>query len=283
MKISVITVNRNNRKGLLSTIDSVVSQEVRPYEFIIIDGASTDGSAELLEQYSNEISYSVSEPDNGIYNAMNKAISLAHGDYCIFMNSGDSFCGPAVIANLCNSGITGDIICGNAIIMESVPRRKKAPEEVTLRFLFGHALCHQSVLIRTDLLRKHPYDESLRIVADRKFFLQSLVFDACNYQPVDVDICNYDITGFSANNRFASEQEWQMVLREMIPERILLDYGRMESGALFGSSAYERMFLEIGRRNFRKPIYRLVRLRLSAISLILPSAKFVKSFPGKTE
>lgn len=278
MKISIITINWNNYAGLKKTIDSVASQSVSPFEFIVIDGASSDGSANLIREYSDKISYSVSEPDKGIYNAMNKGVAAAHGDYCLFLNSGDTLCSPEVLALVQDSGVRADVVCGNAMILENPPRRKMAPEEITLRFLYGTALCHQAVLIKTELLRKHPYDETLRIVADRKFFLQCLILDACSYEAVNIDICNYDISGFSAKNRFASEQEWQTAMQSLIPGRILTDYGREASGALYGTSAYEQLFLEIGRRRWRKPVYRLVRGLLTILSPFIKSAQFVREF-----
>ena len=91
MKLSIITINYNNLAGLQRTIDSVVCQTWHDYEWIIIDGGSSDGSKELIEQYQEYITYWCSEPDKGIYNAMNKGIDHAHGDYLIFMNSGDAF------------------------------------------------------------------------------------------------------------------------------------------------------------------------------------------------
>ena len=279
MKISVITVNRNNREGLRKTLESVAAQTIRPFECIVIDGASTDGGAALLTEFTPVISWSVSEPDKGIYNAMNKGISHATGDWCLFMNSGDCFASDTVLASLEQLGPTADIIAGDTLVLTDPPHQKTAPEQVSLRFLFNESLCHQSVLIRTALLRKYPYDEDLKIVSDRKFFLQSLVFDNASYQAVPVEIAAYDVSGYSAQNRFASEQEWQGVLEKMIPERILTDYGRESKGALYGTSAYEKLFLEIGRRRYRGPVYRVVRRLLRLCSLFAKSAAFVKSFP----
>ena len=91
MKYSIITVNYNNKEGLRKTIESVISQTFRDFEYIVIDGGSSDGSAELLKEYSDKITYWVSEPDKGIYNGMNKGIAKATGDYLNFMNSGDCF------------------------------------------------------------------------------------------------------------------------------------------------------------------------------------------------
>lgn len=279
MKISVITVNRNNREGLRKTLESVAAQTVRPFECIVVDGASTDGSAALLEEFAACITWSVSEPDKGIYPAMNKGIAHAGGDYCLFMNSGDCFASDKVLAELEELEPSADIIAGDTLVLTDPPHQKTAPEAVSLRFLFNESLCHQSVLIRTDLLRKHPYDEQLKIVSDRKFFLQTLIFDNVSYQAVPVEIAAYDVSGYSAKNRFASEQEWQDTLEKMVPERILTDYGRESKGALYGTSAYEKLFMEIGRRRYRGPVYRLVRRVLRLCSLFAKSAAFVKSFP----
>ena len=278
MKISVITINLNDAAGLDKTITSVAGQTTRPFEFIVIDGASTDGSVDVIRSHAANIDHWVSEPDKGIYNAMNKGVSFAHGDWCLFLNAGDTFCNVSVIDALVHCGSSADIICGNAMIQENPPRRKTPPKEITLNFLFSGSLCHQSALIRTSLLQKHPYDESLKIVSDRKFFLQTLILEDASYQTVDIDIADYDITGYSAQNRFASEQEYARVLEELLPRRIRIDYGRQQLGALYGDSAYEKLFAEIGRRNWRKPVYRLVRGLLTAVSPFIKSARFVRIF-----
>lgn len=265
--------------GLRKTVESVLSQTLPPFEFIVIDGASTDGSAGLLDEYAGSISYSVSEPDKGIYNAMNKGIAHAHGDYCIFMNSGDCFCNPEVLRKVAETNSKADIICGNALIMTAPPSRKTHPEEITMQYLYSGSICHQAAFIGTSLLAG-GYDESLKIVADRKLFLEALILKGCSYQHIDVDIVNYDVTGFSASHRFESEQEWQRVLHDELPERILLDYGLKNEGELYGTTPYERLFVEIGHRRWRRPVYRLTMSVLSFLSLFIPSARFVKSFPN---
>ncbi len=281
MTISVITINRNNREGLLKTIRSVASQTVQPDEFIIIDGASTDGSADLLTEYSGSITYSVSEPDKGIYNAMNKGVAAAKGEYCIFMNSGDCFHGPDVIQRLKDSGVSAYIICGNARILEDPPRIKKPFKDITLKTLYKGAICHQSAFIKTELLREFPYDETLKIVSDKKFFIQALILKGASYATVDIDIVDYDINGFSSQNRFASEQEWKTVLWNMIPNRILEDYGEEQDGRLFHFNDYENFFAEVGKRKWRRPIYAIARAILGLASLVLPSARFSRHFPFK--
>src|SRR5574344_3096999 len=91
MKYSIITINYNNKVGLERTIKSVINQTCKDYEYIIIDGTSTDGSKEVIDKYKQYLNYWVSEPDEGIYYAMNKGTLMSHGDYCNFLNSGDCY------------------------------------------------------------------------------------------------------------------------------------------------------------------------------------------------
>lgn len=100
MKVSIITVNFNNAVGLERTIESVVRQPKELYEYIIIDGGSTDGSVEIIKKYEQYVTYWTSEKDNGIYDAMNKGIKEASGDFCNFLNSGDCYHDARVLSNL---------------------------------------------------------------------------------------------------------------------------------------------------------------------------------------
>lgn len=276
MNLSIITINRNNVDGLRKTVESVDRQTERPFEFIVIDGASSDGSQDVIRAYAQTISAWVSEPDTGIYNAMNKGVSMAHGEWCLFLNSGDALCNPGVVKALSESNASADIVCGNAMILENPPRRRVPPAEISFEFLFGHTLCHQSSLIRRELLLTHPYDESLTIVSDRKFFIQSLILDNCSYEVIDIDIADYDIGGYSSTHRLSSEQEYARVLEELVPARIRLDYGRRQTGVLYGDTPYEKLFAEIGHRNWRRPVYHLVRGLLHCLSPFVKSARFVR-------
>lgn len=112
MKYSIITVNYNNKEGLRNTIESVIHQTYRDFEFIVIDGGSTDGSAEVLKEYDSQITYWVSEKDKGIYNAMNKGIAKATGDYLNFMNSGDCFYDEGVLGRVARVETDADFIVG---------------------------------------------------------------------------------------------------------------------------------------------------------------------------
>ena len=276
MNISVITINRNNAEGLRKTIESVVGQTERPFEFIIIDGASSDTSVETIHAFADSIDYWVSEPDTGVYNAMNKGIARAHGDYCIFMNSGDTFHSPSVLEQVRLSKANADIICGNTIYLYHTPIKGSAPPEITLDYLFNNPINHQSALSRTSLLNAHPFDESLKIVADRKFFLQSLIFDNCSYQAVDIDIANYDVGGLSTIHGMEREMEYARVLEDLFPPRIRLDYGRRTTGSLYGDTLYEKLFAEIGRRKWRWPVYHFVRGVFLCLAPFVKRARFVR-------
>ena len=274
MHISVITVNFNNKEGLAKTVQSVTAQDVRPYEFIVIDGGSSDGSKEFLQAYNDVITYWVSEPDSGIYNAMNKGIDRATGDWCIFMNSGDSFCDGQVLKHLEESGANADIICGNTILMYDTSEKKSALQKISLDVLYDNVICHQSAFIRTSILKKYHYDEHYKLDADRKLFVQALILDNVSYQGIDLDVANYDMTGLSSWNKMLCDQEYRLVLSELIPPRILSDYGERRDGPLFGPTPYDRLFIEIGKRPWKKPVECLVRLFLRAVSPFRKSARF---------
>jgi glycosyltransferase involved in cell wall biosynthesis len=112
-KISIITINYNNREGLERTFDSVFSQNYTNFEYIVIDGASNDGSKELIDQFSDKITFWVSEPDKGIYNAMNKGIDQVNGEYVFFLNSGDVFLDSNSLEKVSEELHTDDIISFN--------------------------------------------------------------------------------------------------------------------------------------------------------------------------
>ena len=275
MKISVITINYNNREGLRKTVESVVNQTYNDFEYIIIDGGSIDGSIDVIEEYSTKIDYWVSEPDKGIYNAMNKGTDVAKGEYCIFMNSGDTFCDTKTIEHVVTLGLNADIVCGNTIM----PYCQKPLKNITFSSLYSSSICHQCAFIRTNLMKKYKYDEKYKIVSDRKFFIQALILDNCSYNTIDVDVVEYDINGLSANNRALSDYEYSCVLEELIPERIRMDYGRHSFGVLYGDTDYEKFFYEVGKRNYRGLVYSISNIILRLISIFKKSAAFSRIFP----
>ncbi len=221
MKLSIITVNYNDAKGLERTIISVISQTFRDFEFIVIDGGSTDGSVDVIKKYESNIDYWVSEADGGIYQGMNKGLRKAKGSYVNFMNSGDSFHAPDVLEQIFSLNTDADIITGTHI---GSPHPNIGKDGITMYDLCTGAVDHQASFIRREVALRHPYDEKYRIVSDWKFFIEALIFDNCSFFYTDTIVVNVDMTGISNTNHELDRQERAAVLKELLPERILNDY-----------------------------------------------------------
>lgn len=260
-KISIITINYNNCEGLRRTIESVVNQTCRDFEYIIIDGGSTDGSVDVIKRYADNIDYWVSEPDKGIYNAMNKGVAVAKGEYCLFMNSGDCLYNESVIERVYelvdfNSDIIAGDVARNGGICDS-------PNEITGVFMVKSALCHQTSFIKAETLRRLPYDESLKIVSDWKHMFQLLVIANGSYQHVKVVICEYDTTGFSAINWQVLADEREQVLSELLPSLVRKDYQVfLQNEEIYNRSPklYD-LFSKIGRESIDEKVV-ILTLRL---------------------
>lgn len=248
MKLSVITINYNNRDGLEKTIKSVINQTSKDMEYIIIDGSSTDGSIDVIKRYNDQINYWVSEPDKGIYNAMNKGVNKASGDYCIFMNSGDCFADEVVVEDVLKIGLKTDIVTGGIVFGPN--NTFYGPKSVTLRHFFKKSLAHQASFIRTSVLREIPYDETLRIVSDWKFFIEAIVINKHSYSPIDRLIGINEPAG-RGSNRALSDYEHNLVLHSILPDCAFEDYDVL----LNGSSDYDRFYRCISNSRFTKLIY----------------------------
>ena len=261
MKYSVVTINYNNHVGLRQTIESVVSQTYDDYEYIIIDGGSTDGSVDVINMYANEIYYWVSEKDHGIYHAMNKGVNHSHGDYCIFMNSGDTFYDNRVLEIVSRCLTNEDILVGKVVIDDQNHIISPPPMsgQMTLYHLYSGSIPHQGAFIKTDLLRKYPYDETLKISSDWKFFVQTLILDNCSIRYIDEFVACYDMNGFSAANPKLMREEKDKVLEEMFPSRVLADYHRMKD-----SECLTQTLTPLLRRSFGidKLVYKFGKLLL---------------------
>lgn len=213
-KVSIITVNYNNFKGLEKTIKSIINQTQGNYEFIVIDGGSTDGSKELIEMYSEKIDYWVSEPDSGVYNAMNKGIKAATGDFVIFMNSGDTFYENTVLEKV-NPLLTDefDIYYGdNYKVKQNSKRKKTYPEKLTFYFFYNSCINHQATFIRRKLFFDYfLYNENFKIVSDWEFFIYVICIENRSSKYLKMTICNYDFTGISSKNKNIADLEKKIV------------------------------------------------------------------------
>jgi len=200
-KLSIISVNLNDAKGLKTTASSVISQTYSDYEFIVIDGGSSDGSMDLIRDIADHLSYWISEPDRGTYHAMNKGIQVAKGEYCLFLNSGDYFVDNNVLGKVFSNNISADIVSGD--VLKVRPNRKfrrvSSPETISLHRLCIHSLPHQATLIRRSLFDDTGYyNENYKIASDWEFFLKALVINEKSYAHIDVDISYFRIGGISS-------------------------------------------------------------------------------------
>ena len=230
-KLTIITINLNNTLGLRRTIESVVSQTYVDYEYIIIDGGSTDGSVDVIREYQDQITFWVSEVDHGIYNAMNKGIMQAKGEYILFLNSGDMLVANNVTERMLDNMPECSILYGNIqwdLVGKIITDKSFRGRSITMLDMFREALYHSSAYIKKDLFSKYGlYDESLKIASDWKFFLIAL---GLNSEPVvykDIDVCLVDITGISRTNPELLIQERKKVLEELLPKPILDDYNAL--------------------------------------------------------
>lgn len=223
MRISIITINFNNKDGLKQTIESVLHIS-SDFEYIIIDGGSTDGSVDIINQYADHITYWVSEKDKGIYHAMNKGVAKAKGEYCIFMNSGDCFHSPDVLSSI--DEYQEDIICGKVLKGSSTRPSGHNKPTITLVDLMRRSLPHQAMFIKRELLVKHPYNEKYKILSDWKFCLETIIYDNCSFRNIDVIVADYDTSGISTNSNGLLSKERDIILKELFPPRIITDYER---------------------------------------------------------
>jgi glycosyltransferase involved in cell wall biosynthesis len=201
-KLTIITINYNNLEGLKRTVESVVNQTWKEFEYVVIDGGSTDGSAAYIESQSDKIDYWVSEPDSGIYNAMNKGIAKATGEYLLFLNSGDHLNDSSVLGKIHIHLNEKEIVYFNIKeIGENSIRIKKCPQEITFSYLFKFAIPHQSTFIRKSLFERiGQYDEKLEIVSDWKFFIIAFSKYNATYKYIDGDFSTFYFDGISSHN-----------------------------------------------------------------------------------
>lgn len=225
MKYSIITINYNNRDGLEKTIQSVINQTCQDFEYIIIDGGSTDGSVDVIKKYVDRIDYWVSEPDKGIYNAMNKGILQAHGEYLNFMNSGDFFYDNDVLNNIYRV-LDSDIVIGKYHKSNELVAWGFLYNDVSLFDLYFGTFCHQATFIKSVLFKNSLYDESYKIVSDWKFYIEKLIFGNATFKNTDIVVVKYDTTGFSSQNTKLLNDERTEILEQLFPKRICSDYER---------------------------------------------------------
>lgn len=209
MKLSIITINYNNLFGLHKTLESVFVQTYDDFEYLIVDGASTDGSQDYLQKIEKNRNHPMnrlqilSEPDSGIYNAMNKGIRMAHGDYCLFLNSGDYLATPDTLQQVSTDFPHGiDIVYGHQWNDINGQLKEELCIDVaylTFDTLRNAHIPHQSTFIRREaLLRLGGYSEQYHIISDWAFIMKGLFKHDFTIARIPQYVSVYDTTGISS-------------------------------------------------------------------------------------
>lgn len=249
MRLSIITINYNNADGLRKTMESVFAQTYRDFEYIIVDGASSDGSVEIVKEFAQKLENGdlrlknfkwSSEPDTGIYNAMNKGIEIAEGKrvvnsfnrsersecenkvteegYVLMLNSGDYLVDEHVIERIIPELDGTDIVQGNIIKVEAgkeVVERGYGKSDITFIDVMKNHFLHQASFCRRELFERYGYfDDSYKINGDTVFYAKCLGFGDASFRYVDINIAYFDTTGISAD----PEGKW-IALRKEEDER----------------------------------------------------------------
>ncbi len=205
MKLSIITVNLNNIDGLKKTISSISTQSWIEFEYIIIDGNSTDKSKGYIKEYAEnntDISIKwISENDNGVYHAMNKGINLSKGEYLLFLNSGDFLIHEEVLRNVFEKQLlSADILCGKCNISDKgkVIWTSSPPEKVTFGTLYNEGLAHQATFIKKVLFDTYGlYREDFKYNSDIDFWYKTIILNNISTQRLDLVISDYNLDGIS--------------------------------------------------------------------------------------
>lgn len=281
MKLSIITINLNDAEGLDKTIQSVVGQTVfDQIEYIIIDGGSTDDSPKVIQKYASELAYYQIGPDRGIYKQMNKGVSVSTGEYLLFLNSGDNLHNNASIEGIFSELHDIDFLIGEMVFL-ATGRLFEVPEKLTLLSFMQGSLPHNATFIKRDWLEKYPYDESLRIVSDWKFFVQAFVIGNASYKLVNNIISDFDCNGISSKNRDLCEIEKELALKEMFPQRVIDDYRHFLKGSGYEDTPYDRFYIKLRNYRYGNVLYSFNVLILRIIACFKKGARFSKFFPLK--
>lgn len=266
MKLSIITVNLNNRDGLQKTIDSVISQTFKDFEWIVIDGGSTDGSRELIEQNADHFAFWVSEPDKGIYNAMNKGVVVAKGEYLLFLNSGDRLVNDLTLDRCFSHDSNADVVYGDVCLWDGNElKEKRFPENLSLGFFYNQTLCHNATFIKKSLFADGLYDESYKIVSDWAFFLIQYI-DNKSFEHIDELVVCYDLFGLSTVNEALMNQERDSMISRVFPDKMLQDYQKMHELEKILKEDHIQKVLEFGEK--KRMYHKMITACLKLIQLI---------------
>jgi glycosyltransferase involved in cell wall biosynthesis len=264
-RLSIITINYNDRAGLEKTIRSILAQKSREFEFIVIDGGSADGSVDVLNKYAEQINYRISEKDKGIYDAQNKGVAAATGDYLLFLNSGDCFHDESVIENFYKLPPANQkkVIYGNTRFLNADGTSYVIcpPEKLDLDFWYANTINHQAVFFQRALFKKYgSFNTGYRYASDFEFLLKIYVGEPSEFGYFNELVCDYDNTGLTSK-----DEHHKFILKER--KEILLkcvgknEFSKMRKAYLRTLPAKRRYITMIRENAFLrtglKPFYRL--------------------------
>ena len=227
MKLSIITINYNNLCGLKKTADSVLKQTYRDFEWIIIDGGSNDGSKEYIESLAakseTHVSFWCSEPDEGIFNAMNKGIVRASGEYLNFMNSGDWFLNTDTLQKVIKliSTEKSDVFYGDCVLDYGGKKETRVhPSSLDIYELIVLPLCHQAMFFSRHVFDDEQYDEQYKISCDCVKNIKLMLEGYC-FRKLDIVVCVFDKHGISTSSIDRNVEEFHSAIKDIVPKHIM--------------------------------------------------------------
>lgn len=200
-KLSVITINFNDGAGLKNTLDSITPIKKDNIELIVIDGGSKDNSLDIISEYQGQIDFWVSEPDRGIYHAMNKGIEKSSGMYVMFVNSGDTLMQSADFEHILKNVNDEDIVYHNLQIVQNKNKQIKTyPDKLDFKYFAEDTIPHTGTCIKKDLFIKYgKYSENYKIVSDWAFYMDCILLHKCSYKYVNDCFASFYIGGISSD------------------------------------------------------------------------------------
>lgn len=221
LKVTIITVTYNN-PDTLKTCHSITEQTYKNFEWILVDGGSDKEILAPLKKCAGRADIFISEKDSGIYNAMNKAIKLAKGEYLIFMNGGDVFNTPDTLEKAAAYLKGDDVYYGSAnfVLDGKIIAQKATPDHISLEYLAQYGICHQSSFIKRELFEKYGlYNEKLKICSDTEKFML-LLKNGCKFTAIPLTVANYDCSGISSvSTQKSLIEKTDVIYRLISPEK----------------------------------------------------------------
>jgi len=267
LKLSIITINYNDASGLQKTMNSVMNQSFLAFEYIVIDGNSTDASVATIQSYKDDRLQWISEPDSGIYNAMNKGIVRATGEYLLFLNSGDFLISNTILEtiipkldsncsfNSCNLLLDGDN-----------KRVKEHPEQVSFSYIVSNTVSHPSTFIKSEMFVKYGmYNESNKVISDWEFFFKTLGLNGESFHKINETLTVFDMHGISSNsdNSKLIIEEKEAVYKKYLASIYTSEFDVYNFNNFRNPSKRIKLLMKIEKNSFVRKITTFALLMLS--------------------